>query len=74
MLNICSQTNVYVCTLLMIDFTYESCHLYSVSNFTMFIPEHYIYVKLDRVLPERSRQGVGAGHESSNFAASHYLT
>ena len=24
--------------------------------------------------PERSRQGVGAGHESSNFAASHYLT
>ena len=28
-----------------------------------------IYVKA-----ERSRQGVGAGHESSNFAASHYLT
>ena len=25
-------------------------------------------------LPERSRQGVGTGHESSNFAASHYLT
>ena len=23
---------------------------------------------------ERSRQGVGTGHESSNFAASHYLT
>ena len=27
-----------------------------------------------QVPPERSRQGVGAGHESSNFAASHYLT
>ena len=23
---------------------------------------------------ERSRQGVGTGHESSNFAAPHYLT
>ena len=29
------------------------------------------YLKL--VSPERSRQGVGTGHESSNFAASHYL-
>ena len=26
------------------------------------------------ITPERSRQGVGTGHESSNFAASHYLT
>ena len=24
--------------------------------------------------PESSRQGVGTGHASSNFAASHYLT
>ena len=26
------------------------------------------------ILPGSSRQGVGTGHESSNFAASHYLT
>ena len=34
----------------------------------------FLHVNTWWVRPERSRQGVGTGHESSNFAASHYLT
>ena len=37
------------------------------------IPKNNIEL-VKSVIPERSRQGVGTGHESSNLAASHYLT
>ena len=33
-----------------------------------------VYFFHHAIIAERSRQGVGTGHESSNFAASHYLT
>ena len=37
-------------------------------------PYLHRFIALRSFTPERSRQGVGTGHESSNFAASHYLT